>query len=276
MGAYQLAVFGDPIQHSLSPQIHSLFAQQLGLSISYYKLLVKRGHLATALRKFHQQAGHGANLTLPLKEEAFALLEHTSIRAGKAKAVNTLIRDGPYGWYGDNTDGVGLVNAIKTIPILLKDKKILVIGAGGACRGVLYPLLKENPVSITVTNRTVEKARLLADEFGIAYISMPGAHKKNYDMVINATSSTLQGKMPEIHPQIFSGCELAYDMMYGVVRNPFLSKAREHQVPMVSDGLGMLVYQAAESFFLWTGQRPAVQPVLYELARLLGFSEGTI
>ncbi|MCV2503146.1 MAG: shikimate dehydrogenase, partial [Neisseriaceae bacterium] len=192
MLAYQLAVFGNPIEHSLSPEIHTKFAEQFNLQIVYEKILVIENDLPKAVNEFQQRGGNGANITVPFKEDALNLSSELSERAQKAKAVNTLIMFNQNQWLGDNTDGIGLVNDMLSQHIVLENKKILIIGAGGASRGVIFPLLLENPSSITVTNRTANKAESLAKEFGVDFITFDEVHNKSYDIIINATSSSLK------------------------------------------------------------------------------------
>ncbi|QRN41813.1 MAG: shikimate dehydrogenase [Neisseriaceae bacterium] len=262
---YQLAVFGNPIEHSLSPRIHTMFAEQFNLPIKYEKMLVVDNNLPKAVNAFRNQGGNGANITVPFKEDAFHFSSKLSERAQKAKAVNTLIMLEQNEWLGDNTDGIGLVNDILSKNIHLKNQRILIIGAGGASRGIIFPLLMEKPHSITITNRTIDKAKLLAKEFDIDFVNFEDAHEKSYDIIINATSSSLKKEPLNISSKIFDSCQLVYDMMYGKKDIPFLIWAKKSGVSEISDGLGMLAYQAAESFCQWTQLTPDVNSVILKL-----------
>ena len=262
---YRLTVFGYPIAHSLSPYIHTLFAQSLGINVLYDRCLVKPGTLIKALQKFRMIGGLGANVTLPLKEEAFFLASSLSETAKKARSVNTLTWLEEGGWQGDNTDGAGLVEDILQQGHQLTGAHILLIGAGGAARGVIGPILQYEPASFILTNRTTKKAQQLAQDFHINSLPLEKISSKRYDIVINATSSTLQGTSLPLDAKVFKNCQLAYDMMYGKCESPFLSLAKAAQVPYISDGLGMLVYQAAASFERWTLLKPPASAVLTAL-----------
>lgn len=258
------AVFGNPIAHSKSPLIHAAFARQTGQDILYEAKLAPLDGFAQALITFAVEGGRGANVTVPFKEEAFRLATKLSERAAKAEAVNTLTFDGD-NIVGDNTDGAGLVRDIRdNLGFSLSGKHILLMGAGGAARGVIQPLLETSLASLTVVNRTEEKAHLLHDFFsGIetsAYAALAG---RRFDLVINATSSGLSNELPPLPEKIFSDGAMAYDMMYGR-ETPFMRFARQ-QGASIADGLGMLVEQAAEAFFIWRGVRPQTAPVIAQL-----------
>lgn len=261
---YRLTVFGNPIAHSLSPYIHTLFAQSLGINVLYDRCLVKSGTLIKALQKFRLVGGVGANVTLPLKEEALFLASSLSKTAKKAGSVNTLTWL-ENGWQGDNTDGIGLVEDILQQGHQLTGARILLIGAGGAARGVIDPILQRKPASFIVTNRTTKKAQQLAQCFHIDSLPLEKISSKRYDVIINATSSTLQGTSLPLDAKVFKNCQLAYDMMYGGCESSFLSLAKTAQVTCVSNGLGMLVYQAAASFERWTSLKPPASAVLTTL-----------
>ena len=264
MTNYRLTVFGYPIAHSLSPYIHTLFAQSLGINVLYDRCLVKPGTLIKALQKFRMKGGVGANVTLPLKEEALFLASSLSETAKKAGSVNTLTWL-ENGWQGDNTDGVGLVEDILQQGHQLTGARILLIGAGGAARGVIDPILQHKPASFVVTNRTTKKAQQLAQYFHIDSLPLEKISSERYDVIINATSSTLQRTSLLLDAKVFKNCQLAYDMMYGKCESSFLSLAKTAQVPCISDGLGMLVYQAAASFERWTSLKPPALAVLTNL-----------
>jgi shikimate dehydrogenase len=266
-------VFGNPIGHSKSPLIHRLFAQQTGEQLSYEALLAPLDDFVGYARTFFTE-GKGANVTVPFKEQAFALADSLTDRARRAGAVNTLkkLEDGSL--LGDNTDGAGLVRDLTVnAGVTLKGKRILLLGAGGAVRGVLEPLLAEQPAALVIANRTVEKAEQLAREFadlgpvaasGFDWIDAP------VDLIINGTSASLAGELPPIAPSLIQpGHTLCYDMMYGKELTAFNRWAAEHGAARTLDGLGMLVEQAAEAFALWRGVRPDSAPVLAELRRLL-------
>lgn len=258
------AVFGNPIAHSKSPLIHAAFARQTGQDLVYEAILAPLGGFGTTAIAFFETGGRGANVTVPFKEEAFRLAHQLTDRAAKAAAVNTLIyADGNI--TGDNTDGAGLVHDIRdNLHYAIHGKRILLMGAGGAARGVILPLLAEQPMTLTVANRTVEKAAALREHFNnieaCSYQNLPG---RQFDLVINATSSGLSDELPPIPVGIFAPGALAYDMMYGR-ETPFIRFARE-QGATVADGLGMLVEQAAEAFYLWRGIRPQTAPVIAQL-----------
>jgi shikimate dehydrogenase len=262
-------VFGNPIAHSKSPAIHAAFAAATRQDIRYEARLAPVDNFLGALSEFTAAGGKGANVTVPFKEEAFRLATQLSERASRAGAVNTLrFADGQL--FGDNTDGAGLVRDIThNLGISLRGKRLLLLGAGGAARGVIAPLLAEGPVLLFIANRSADKARLLASSFAdIAAIeagSFADLAGKSFEVVINATSASLSGESLPLPPGLFSAGSLAYDMMYGKGETPFLALAREQGVAQRADGLGMLVEQAAEAFFIWRGVRPATAPVLADL-----------
>jgi shikimate dehydrogenase len=261
------AVFGNPINHSKSPFIHQQFAQATQQRMVYKALLASRHHFALTLQHFFAQGGKGCNITLPFKEEAYQACTRHTERASAAKAVNTIMAT-PEGLLGDNTDGIGLLTDINHY-ITLKDRHILVLGAGGAARGILLPLLQALPASITIANRTVEKAALLCQEFSftpcpVHYVALTDL-PIGENIIINATSASLQQSPILLPDAVFSSAILAYDMMYGATLSPFLQQAVRCQVPYTLDGLGMLVYQAAEAFYLWRGIYPETDVVLKAL-----------
>jgi shikimate dehydrogenase len=260
------AVVGNPIAHSKSPLIHAEFARQTGQDISYTTLLAPLDGFAATALAFRADGGKGLNVTVPFKQEAWQLATSLTERARLAQAVNTLKFEDD-GILGDNTDGAGLVRDITSnLGFAIRGKKILLMGAGGAARGVILPLLEQYPALFAIANRTPERAHELAQQFlphgdisSGDYASLAGCH---FDLIINATSSSLSGELPPLPPGVFSPGSLAYDMMYGKGLTPFLEFARANDAAKLADGLGMLVEQAAEAFFLWRGVRPDTRPVM--------------
>ena len=262
-------VFGNPIGHSKSPAIHAHFARLTGQDISYEARLAPIDGFRDAVREFIAEGGRGANVTVPFKEEAFRLCDRLTPRALLAAAVNTLSFD-EQGITGDNTDGAGLVQDLKVnLGTVITGSRILLLGAGGAARGALGPLLEEKPAQLVVANRTAAKAEALARSLashgpvtGCGYPELVG---QAFDIVINATSASLGGDVPPLPPGIYRPGALAYDMMYGKGDTPFLAVARGAGAGRLADGLGMLVGQAAEAFYVWRGVRPATAIVLVAL-----------
>ncbi len=255
-------VIGNPIAHSKSPQIHACFAQQTGQELSYERLLAPLDGFDATVRDFIAGGGCGANVTVPFKLDAFALAAERSARAQAAGAVNTLKFDGDL-IYGDNTDGVGLVrDIIVNAGIDLGGARVLLLGAGGAARGVILPLLEQLPAQIVIANRTLAKADALVEQFSHTALSAArfDALSGSFDIVINATSASLSAELPPVPASVFGATTFAYDMMYGAAPTVFMQAAASHGA-RVCDGLGMLVEQAAESFFLWRGVRPDTAPV---------------
>jgi shikimate dehydrogenase len=260
-------VIGNPVAHSRSPEIHALFARETGEPVQYERLLVAPGDFARAARVFFAGGGRGANVTLPFKVDAFAFSDARTARAEAAAAVNTLsARDD--GILGDNTDGAGLVRDLTAnLGLALGGARILLLGAGGAARGVVGPLLAQGPARLVIANRTPDRARALAERFGglgpvtgMALDAVAG----EFDLVVNATASSTRGEALSLDDRALRGCAFAYDMAYGPSAAPFLARARAGGA-RVSDGLGMLVEQAAESFLVWRGRRPATAPVIAAL-----------
>ena len=266
-------VIGNPIAHSKSPVLHRLFAEQTAQSMQYDTLLAPLDDFAGCASAFFQQ-GRGANVTVPFKEDAYRLANSLTPRAQRAGAVNTLSKLADGTLLGDNTDGAGLVRDLTVnAGFSLKGKRILVLGAGGAVRGALEPLLAEKPASVTIANRTVEKAEVLAELFSdLGPVAASGFDwlREPVDLIINATSASLSGELPPIASSLIEpGKTLCYDMMYGKEPTPFCVWASGHGAGQVMDGLGMLAEQAAEAFYLWRGVRPDTAPALAELRRLL-------
>jgi len=266
----RFAVFGNPIEHSRSPAIHEAFAAQREQALDYQRVLVPLEQFGYQARKFFDDGGTGANVTLPFKQQAFDLCEKLTDRARQAGAVNTLWMQ--YGQLnGDNTDGVGLVNDLRqNLGWQLQDKRILILGAGGAVRGVVGPLLAQAPAELTIANRTLEKADAIAELFagqGIpVYAQELDSLSGQFDVVINAISAGLSGDMPPLPETLFAEDGVGYDMIYTASgRTPFTDWAEQHGAVQVSDGLGMLVEQAAESFQRWHQWRPDSRAVIHQL-----------
>jgi shikimate dehydrogenase len=266
------AVIGNPVAHSKSPEIHARFAQQTGERISYERLPAPLDRFEETVHAFMAAGGRGANVTVPFKLQAHALATELTVRAQAAGAVNTLRFSGDI-ILGDNTDGVGLVtDIVHNAGVALHGKRLLLLGAGGAARGVLLPLLEQQPAELVIANRTLDKATLLAQEFsaphGVLWACGYDAVDGAYDVIINATSASLADALPPLEGAVFAPGALAYDMMYGRDATPFMRFAAGHGAA-VRDGLGMLVEQAAESFCVWRGVRPDSGPVHAALRALL-------
>ena len=266
-------VFGNPVAHSRSPAIHARFAAQCHQDLSYEALLAPLDGFSATAREFVAAGGKGANVTLPFKEEAFRLCARHSARAERAGAVNTLDFTGS-GIFGDNTDGAGLVRDIEVnLGFPLAGKRVLLLGAGGAARGAIAPILERRPASLFIANRNRDKADALAGQFSdLATVDAGNFAKtagRTFDVVINATSASLSGAALPLPAGIFAPGSLAYDMMYGKGETPFLALAREQGAAHLADGLGMLVEQAAEAFLVWRGVRPDSAPVLAALREQL-------
>jgi shikimate dehydrogenase len=258
------AIIGNPIAHSRSPEIHAAFARQTGEDLQYERLLAPLDGFAAALAAFRAGGGRGLNVTLPFKGEAYRLATQATVRAREAEAANTLRFDAA-GVYGDSTDGVGLVRDLAAnLAISIAGRRVLLVGAGGAARSVIAALLEAGPKELVVVNRTVERAAALEAQFagrvrGAGYATLP---RHGFDLVINASSAGLAGEAPPLPGSAFAPGAAAYDMVYGKGETPFLRLARRSGATRLADGLGMLVEQAAESFFVWRGVRPATAPVL--------------
>lgn len=258
------AVIGNPVAHSKSPQIHAEFARQTGQDMTYERLLAPTDGFIATVEAFHSLGGRGVNVTLPFKGEAFGYATRLSERARAAQAVNTLKFEGT-AIFGDNTDGTGLVNDVtRNLGCAITGRRVLLLGAGGAARGVITPLLEQQPARLVLANRTLGKAQGLAHNFGgsleaATYAALAGGQ---FDLVINATSASLTGALPPLPRGVFAQGALAYDMMYGKGETPFLAFARVEGAATLADGFGMLVEQAAESFFIWRGVRPHTAPAL--------------
>jgi len=261
------AVMGNPISHSKSPVIHRLFAEQTGQDIVYEAILVDRDGFIAAVRLFQQEGGKGLNITVPFKQEAWVLVDQHSERAELAGAVNTIVLQADGQLYGENTDGLGMVrDLVENHGIPLTAKRILLLGAGGAARGVLGPVLEQHPASVFIANRTEERAIHLAQQFRSHGLVQGGGFdalgEDAFDLIVNGTAASLEGVVPPIPASCIASRTCCYDMMYGREPTPFLDWAQEHGAAQTMDGLGMLVEQAAESFALWRGVRPDTRPVI--------------
>jgi shikimate dehydrogenase len=271
------AVFGHPIGHSQSPRIHSLFAEQTGQDLKYEARDVDLPQFEAAVRAFlGAEGGRGLNCTLPLKEAAWRLADSLSDRARRAQAVNTLALRPDGSLFGDNTDGAGLLrDLMHRLGVIVRNGRILVVGAGGAARGILAPLLGESPTAVVIANRTVERARTLAGDFSdrgsvlaVSFDELPGRH---FDLVINASAASLSGDLPPLPEDLLAPGACCYDLAYGTEPTPFLRWGQARGARISADGLGMLVEQAAEAFELWRGVRPDSRSVIERLSEERGF-----
>jgi shikimate dehydrogenase len=263
------AVIGNPIAQSRSPRIHGLFAQATGQHLEYTAIECTSDAFAATVRDFAGRGGRGLSVTAPFKIQAFELADERSERAANAGAANSLKFEGGR-IFAENFDGIGLVNDIeRNLGVALAGRRVLLLGAGGATRGVLLPLLAQKPAELIIANRTAEKARELEREFashgpvrgcGLAELGATG-----FDVVINGTSASLQGEPPAVPARVFDGALLAYEMVYGKRLTPFLRQARDSGTERLADGIGMVVEQAAEQFLWWRGVRPQTRAVIEEL-----------
>lgn len=268
------AVMGNPVEHSLSPIMHQLFAKQTQQIMTYEKILVPVGHFVAAVNDFFQQGGKGLNITVPFKQEAWQLVHQRSEAAEIAGAVNTIYKLADGTIYGDNTDGIGLVNdLIEKNKIELMNKDILILGAGGAARGIIAPLLAKSPRKVTIVNRTVSKAEGLVQELKElgnltyhSYVELTGMY---FDLIINATSLSLNNAVPPLPDNMNLKNTVCYDMVYNQQTTSFLHWAKQHGAINCINGIGMLVCQGAQAFYLWRNVYPKVRPVIQHLQKLL-------
>lgn len=261
------AVFGSPIKHSKSPRIHRMFAEQTGQSLSYTAQEVTAAAFIEAVSGFFAAGGKGLNCTVPLKELAYRFATERTERAQRCKAANTLTLGSDGTIAGDNTDGCGLVtDLLNNHCLTLTGKRILILGAGGASRGIIGPLLEQTPAKMTIVNRTADKAVQLAEEFKpLGNISGCGFEKLGelqFDLILNATSASLSGQLPPLPDDLLADQGSCYDLAYGNEPTAFVNWGLEHGAIHSLDGLGMLVEQAAEAFFIWRGVRPNTRPVI--------------
>lgn len=266
------AVIGNPIGHSKSPQIHAQFAAQTGQRLSYGAMQVELGEFPSAVAAFHTAGGKGLNITVPFKQEAWLLAQVRTPRAERAGAVNTLWWNEQGKLVGDTTDGVGLVHDLRNNHSLnLAGLRILLLGAGGAARGVIEPLLAEQPQELVIANRTAAKATELATQFRplgpVSSCDFETLRTSQFDLVINATAAGLSGAVPPISESVFAKNAWAYDMMYASEPTAFVCWALRAGAAQARDGLGMLVEQAAEAFCIWRGVRPETGPVIQQLRK---------
>ncbi len=271
------AVFGNPIAHSKSPWIHTEFAQICDDAVDYTWIESEptAEAFSEAIKQFINAGANGANVTMPFKEMAWVMADKLSARAQLAGAVNTLTFADNGMIFGDTTDGVGLVNDLTlNFKLKLKDKKILILGAGGAVKGVLQPLLQQDPQLVHIVNRTVQRAEELVDIFADYGNISAGSYQQlselgTFDIIVNATPANFSGELPPITPEIFADKSIAYDMSYAAERTLFERWCTENGASAAYNGLGMLVEQAAESFYIWRGRRPETKQVLKKLKKLL-------
>jgi len=266
-GLIRLALFGSPVKSSLSPRIHRLFAAQLGLDVEFQCTDTHAEDFPTRLEAFRRSGGTGCNVTLPLKREAWQLAAGSSARVKQAQAANTLVYRPASGWFADNTDGPGLAaDLMVNHGIELAGQRLLVLGAGGAAAGILGNLLAREPREVLLVNRNLERAQALAQRFtGSSHIGVVGwqtlAAQGSFNLIINATSLGHHGEAPPLVPSLFAPGAVCYDLNYAGASHPLRKFCKEMDKPYV-DGLGMLVEQAAESFFIWTGERPDSRVVI--------------
>lgn len=265
----QFAVFGNPVKHSRSPDIHTLFASQFDIALAYQAINIKEDEFDLAVREFAEAGGKGLNITVPFKGAAFQLCDELSERARVCRSVNTI-------WfnetliYGDTTDGEGLVRDLQqNHQIELNDKRLLIMGAGGTVSPILSSLLDTSPESITIVNRTISKAENLAKQFGelgqLFTCAYDELNNTEFDLIINATSASLKGTMPDLPTSIIHKDTCCYDLMYSSEPTTFLKWAKEQGAKLCLDGLGMLVEQAASGFKIWHGKQPETTTVINAL-----------
>lgn len=263
------AVIGNPINHSKSPLIHSEFAQQTGQDLDYIAREVPLDDLKGGLEQLKAEGYKGINVTVPFKEQVWETVDNKSDHAARAGAVNTVIFQDDGTLFGDNTDGIGLCrDLVDNNNVELKGKRLLLLGAGGAARGVIEPLLAYQPTELVIANRTVAKAEALAELFAdFGTISACGFTELTgqFDVIINATAASLQGEVPPIANTILTANTSCYDMMYGNTDTAFISWAKQNGITKTVDGLGMLIEQAAEAFSIWRGVRPNTKMVIDKL-----------
>jgi len=275
--ADRYAVFGNPIKHSKSPRIHAAFARQTGEAVAYTAELVElgEGDFEREVARFFDAGGKGLNITVPFKQNAWRMAEKRSPAAERAGAVNTLYRDDSGALCGDNTDGIGLVSDLQNNHgVGLGGKRVLMLGAGGAVRGVLEPFLSAGVAEIVIANRTVAKAQELARLFGdlgrLSACAFDEIEPRAFDVIVNGTSASLQGELPPLPDAVVGADTACYDMMYGAEPTPFCRWAVQRGAAKAIDGLGMLVEQAAESFRIWRGVKPETRAVIARVRAELG------
>ncbi|MBP6563495.1 MAG: shikimate dehydrogenase [Neisseriaceae bacterium] len=273
MNELRYAVVGHPIEHSRSPEIHLAFAQQEGIALSYERILAPLDGFKAVAQAFFAEGGTGLNITLPFKGDAYEFVDEHTERARAALAVNTISKLPNGKLLGDNTDGVGIVSDIlHNLDCPLIARRVLILGAGGAVRGVLQPILAQLPLSVTIANRNLDRAKALVAQFEghqidiMAYDELAG---HEFDVIINGTSSSLHNELPPIPKGIFTEKTLAYDMVYGAGLTEFLKRAQSEKAGILADGLGMLVEQAAASYEIWRGYKPETRAITNALREQL-------
>ncbi len=264
------AVFGNPITHSKSPQIHSLFARQTDIILNYQAIEVPIDNFEKYVRHFASQKGKGLNITVPFKEEAFSLCDTLTERAKISGSVNTIWFDEYEKIYGDTTDGKGLINDLTiNYAVDITSKSVLILGAGGSVKAIIEPICETKPDKVIIANRTVSRAEQLiekkSDYKNIEACSFAEFPESPFDIVINATSMSLTGELPPIPSAVINSNTCCYDLMYSDTETVFMKWASEQGASKVIDGLGMLVEQAAESFYIWHGVKPETAPVIKSL-----------
>jgi shikimate dehydrogenase len=267
------AVIGNPIKHSKSPLIHTEFAKQTGQVLDYITKEIPLDGLAEGLKQLQQAGFKGINVTVPFKEQVWQAVDNKSEHATRAGAVNTVVFNDDGTLYGDNTDGIGLCrDLVDNHHIELSGKRLLLLGAGGAARGVIEPLLSYQPSELVIANRTVSKAEDLANLFaefdnisGCGFEELTGS----FDVIINATSASLHGKVPPLSDDILNDNACCYDMMYKNEDTAFITWSKQHGAAKTVDGLGMLAEQAAEAFRIWRGVKPETQTVIQQIRNRL-------
>jgi shikimate dehydrogenase len=272
-GPGRFVLFGHPVNHSWSPFIHGLFARQFDHVVDYKLRDVEAADFRHAVIDFFVEGGGGANVTVPHKPAAAEIVNELSARAERARAVNTISRRSPTELLGDNTDGAGLVtDLVRNLGVAVTGTRLLILGAGGAVRGVLAPLLEQEPREVRIANRTPDRALRLRDDFSdlgeISATSFDDVDDRPWDIIINATAASLAGDVPALPPRAVGRDTVCYDMAYGRGETAFMRWATQRGAARAYKGWGMLVEQAAESYLLWHGVRPATRPVLDALERL--------
>lgn len=271
----KFTVFGNPIAQSKSPAIHQMFAEQVGLTIKYSRTFAEKGDFIQTLTSFFQDSSAmGCNVTSPFKEQVAQWVNCLSPEAELAQAVNTVIRQTDGTFLGDTTDGPGLVQDLLRLGVQIKDKRVLLLGAGGAARGVLQSILNFQPEILIIANRTESKAKLLCSllpQYNFIGTGFAGLDNfsQPFDLIINSTSTSLTGELPAISDNVIAQSTTVYDMSYSDKPTILMQHAEKLGVKQTFDGLGMLVGQAAESFYLWNGVRPDVQPVIQAMRSAL-------
>ncbi len=263
------ALIGNPVAHSVSPRIHALFAQQTGEDVAYELILAPHAGFAAAVATFADSGGKGMNVTLPFKGEACRIADELGTQVAVAEAANTLVFRADGTIYADNTDGTGLLDDLQRLNCMVEGRSLLVVGAGGACHGIVPALLEARPRGLVIANRTPRRARTLAERFAalgpVAACAFDELGKRRFDGVINATSASLSDTVPDLPDTLADGLDWGYDLAYANNATPFMRWLAKRGVAAVHDGTGMLVAQAAASFYLWRKVKPKVGEALAAL-----------